>query len=70
MDGQLIPERFAIFPEFPEFREGSRLTPYPEINLKSSMDVAEPLPRACLDTIQKMVAIAHHLTPCCTVETD
>ena len=29
------------------------------------MEAAEPLPRGCLDTIQWMVAVPHHLTPCC-----
>ena len=64
----LIPERFGIFPEFLKknsgIPEGYQLDP---VASKSSMEVAEPLPRVYLDIIQEMVAIPHHLTPCCTI---
>ncbi len=60
-------EGFAIFPEFrdnfPEILGGWQLCLGAS---KSSMDVAERLPRVYLDRIQEMVAPLHHLTPYCT----
>ncbi len=66
--GPLTPEGFAIFLEFrdnfPGIPGGWQLCLGAS---KSSMDVAEPLPRVYLDRIQEMVAPLHHLTPCCTL---
>jgi hypothetical protein len=64
----LILERFGIFQEFliiffviPD--EYSLST----VALKSSIEVAEPLPRVYLDRIQEIVAISPRLNSCCTL---